>query len=46
MGLTKYHKGIPAAPLYAAKLVGTLAEDCGPCTQLVVSLAERFLPLR
>jgi hypothetical protein len=41
MGLTKYHKGISAAPLYAASLVGTMAEDCGPCTQLVVTMAER-----
>ena len=24
----------------AARLVGTLAEDCGPCTQIVVSMAE------
>jgi hypothetical protein len=41
MGLTKYRKGIPAAPLCAAGLVGTLAEDCGPCTQLGVTLAEK-----
>jgi hypothetical protein len=41
MSLTKYRKGIPAAPLYAANLVGTMAEDCGPCTQLVVTMAEK-----
>lgn len=26
---------------YAAKIAATLAEDCGPCTQLVVTMAER-----
>lgn len=36
-----YHKNVPAAPLYAAKLVGTLTEDCGPCTQLNVTMALR-----
>lgn len=34
-----YHKGAPAAAIFAAKLVGTLAEDCGPCTQLNVTMA-------
>lgn len=29
----------PAAAIAAAKLVGTLAEDCGPCTQIVVDMA-------
>ena len=41
MGLSRYRKGVPAAPCYAAGLVGTLAEDCGPCTQLAVTMAER-----
>jgi hypothetical protein len=41
MGLTKYRKGVPADACYAAGLVGTLAEDCGPCTQLGVTMAER-----
>ena len=31
----------PAAALAAAGLVGTLAEDCGPCTQISVELATR-----
>ena len=39
-GLTKYRKGVATDAWYAAKLVGTLAEDCGPCTQLVVTMAE------
>src|SRR5260370_24878258 len=41
MGLAHYRKGVPAEVAYAAKLVGTLAEDCGPCTQLTVTMAER-----
>lgn len=41
MGMANYRQDIPAAPYYAAKLVATLAEDCGPCTQLVVTMAER-----
>jgi hypothetical protein len=36
-----YHKRVPAAAWYAAKLVGTLTEDCGPCTQLNVTMALR-----
>jgi hypothetical protein len=34
-----YHKGAPAAAIFAAKLTGTLTEDCGPCTQLNVTMA-------
>jgi len=34
-----YNKA-PKEALAAAKLVATLQEDCGPCTQIVVSLAE------
>jgi hypothetical protein len=32
-------KAAPAAAIAAAKLVGTLAEDCGPCTQIVADMA-------
>ena len=41
MGFTRYHQDVPLAAWYAAKLVGTLGEDCGPCTQLVSGMAER-----
>jgi hypothetical protein len=34
------YKKAPKAALAAAKLVATLQEDCGPCTQIVVSMAE------
>lgn len=30
----------PANALFAAKLVGALAEDCGPCVQLVADMAR------
>lgn len=39
-GMARYRKGIPADALYAAKIAGALSEDCGPCTQLVVRMAE------
>lgn len=32
---------VPIDMWYAAKIVALLAEDCGPCTQLVVTMAER-----
>jgi hypothetical protein len=37
----KFRKGIPLAPWFAAKIVAARAEDCGPCLQLVVTMAER-----
>jgi hypothetical protein len=40
-GVARYRKDVPVAPHYAAKIVGALAEDCGPCTQLVIDMAER-----
>lgn len=40
MGLSQYREDAPPAAWYAAKLVGTMAEDCGPCTQLVARMAE------
>ena len=38
--LSRHREGVPAGVEYAAKLAATLAEDCGPCTQLVVKMAE------
>ncbi len=34
-------RGAPPAAMAAAAIVGTLAEDCGPCTQITVDLAAR-----
>lgn len=38
-GLGGYAKA-PKEALIAVRLVATLAEDCGPCTQIVVSMGE------
>lgn len=37
--LSRYRKDVPADVGYAAGLTGTIAEDCGPCTQLGVTMA-------
>jgi len=41
LGMAEYRRDVPLAAWYAAKLAATLAEDCGPCTQLVATMAER-----
>jgi hypothetical protein len=41
MALSRYRKDVPLTAYYAAKIAGTIAEDCGPCTQLVVDMAAR-----
>jgi hypothetical protein len=38
--LAAHRESAPAEAIYAAKLVGALTEDCGPCTQLVVNMAQ------
>lgn len=40
MDLAQYRRDTPVAPYYAAKIVGALSEDCGPCTQLTVDMAR------
>lgn len=40
MPLAKYRRDLPVDGWFAAKLAGAMAEDCGPCTQLVVRMAE------
>jgi hypothetical protein len=32
---------LPRDAFYAARIAATMAEDCGPCTQLVTTMAER-----
>ncbi|MDQ0465162.1 hypothetical protein QO010_002946 [Caulobacter ginsengisoli] len=45
--LSSYRKGAPPAAIAAAGLIGTMAEDCGPCTQIGVKIAEEAgLPSR
>ncbi|HUH83733.1 MAG TPA: hypothetical protein VLX85_03945 [Stellaceae bacterium] len=39
--LARYRRDVPLEACFAAKLTAAKAEDCGPCTQLVVTMAER-----
>ena len=40
-GLSRYRKDVPLAAYCAAGLVAVMAEDCGPCTQLGIDMAQR-----
>jgi hypothetical protein len=40
-GLGRYRKDVPLAAHCAAGLVAVMAEDCGPCTQLAIDMAQR-----
>lgn len=40
-GIATYHKDVPLAAFCAAGLVGAMTEDCGPCTQLKIDMAQR-----
>lgn len=40
-GMARYRKDVPLEVWSAAKMVGAMVEDCGPCTQLVTTMAER-----
>jgi len=39
--LGTFREGIPKDAWYAARLVSMRREDCGPCTQLLATMAER-----
>jgi hypothetical protein len=39
--IATYRRGVPKDAYYAAQIVAARDEDCGPCTQLVVTMAER-----
>jgi hypothetical protein len=39
--LVQYTDGVPTAALFAARIATAMAEDCGPCAQLVVTMAEK-----
>jgi hypothetical protein len=39
--MRRFRRDIPVDAYYAAKLVAARFEDCGPCTQLVATMAER-----
>jgi hypothetical protein len=38
-GVGKYRKDLPAAMYWATKIVATVSEDCGSCTQMTVAMA-------
>ena len=40
-GIGTYRKDVPLAVYCAAGIVGAMSEDCGPCTQLGIDMAER-----
>lgn len=37
--VSQHREAVPVEAYFAAKLVGALKEDCGPCVQLVVDMA-------
>lgn len=39
--LSHHREDVPLEAWYAAKIVALMIEDCGPCTQLNVTMAER-----
>jgi hypothetical protein len=39
--LSQLREDVPKDAWHAAKIVAALREDCGPCTQLTVTMAER-----
>jgi hypothetical protein len=41
LGMAKHRDHVARDARYGAKIAATLTEDCGPCTQLVVNMAER-----
>ena len=41
VSLSRYRKDLPRLAWFAAGITAVMAEDCGPCTQLAVTMAER-----
>ena len=39
-GIGSYRKDVPLAVYCAAGIVGAMSEDCGPCTQLAIDMAQ------
>jgi hypothetical protein len=39
--MSQHREGAPVEAVYAAKVTTAAAEDCGPCAQLAVTMAER-----
>jgi hypothetical protein len=41
MPMSRYRRHVPKDAWFAAKIATVMHEDCGPCTQLAVTMAER-----
>jgi hypothetical protein len=39
--ISSYRKGVPPAAYFATGIAAVMAEDCGPCTQLAIDMAQR-----
>jgi len=39
--ISSYRKGVPPAAYCAAGIIAVMAEDCGPCTQLAIDMAQQ-----
>ena len=39
--ISGYRKVVPPAAYFAAGIVAVMAEDCGPCTQLAIDMAQQ-----
>src|SRR4029450_2742734 len=40
--LGSYRRDVPRDALFAARLPAVRSEDCGPCTQLAITMAEQL----
>jgi hypothetical protein len=41
IALGQYRKDVPSPAYHAAAIASVMGEDCGPCTQLAIDMAER-----
>jgi len=41
VAIGQFRRGVPIQPWFAAGITAVRSEDCGPCTQLGVTMAER-----
>jgi hypothetical protein len=39
--ISNYRKDVPPAVFFAASIIGIMSEDCGPCTQIAIDMAQR-----
>lgn len=40
-GISKYRHEVPVDVWHAARLAGAMESDCGPCSQLMIAMAEK-----